>query len=480
MPTTPGRGGQRLSPDRPVWGRLKATPGKIAALVGSGGAARTGLSRLIGLELLNSAADAAVAVALAGTIFFQTPTAQARPQVARFLALTMAPLAILAPFIGPFLDRFRHGRRWAFAITAALRAFLAWVLADQLTGSEHGGTQVLLFVCALGVLVANKAYAVSRAAAVPRLLPFELTLVSANARIAIANVIGLAIGGGLGAALVKIGQPWPLRLAFVIFIAATVLSSLLPARVDSTRGENDIGFAFWHFWRRDDLDPHRQLRRFRSMTAKLQRVLLATMGARLMTGFLTFFLAFLFRLHPIGGLPTLLALAIVVVASGAGSAVGTVAGNLLRNKRPEAIAVTVLALDAGVAVLTTLLYGSVTVVLMGFVAGLSSRLARLGYDTLVQSDVAESVRTSVFGRSEAVFQMVWVIGGFIGIGLPLIPRLGFGLIGGLLVAVLILIAVHAFLDAYRMARLPSQLPGEQSRPGQQSQPGKDLGPSDSQ
>lgn len=459
MPTTPGRGGNRLRSRRLGWDRLKAAPGRVVALAGSAGAARTGLSRLIGLELLNSAADAAVAVALAGTIFFQTPTDQARPEVARFLALTMAPLAILAPFIGPFLDRFRHGRRWALGITAALRAFLAWVLASQLAshldghGSGHGAAQVLFFVCALGVLVANKAYAVSRAAAVPRLLPFELTLVSANARIAIANVVGLAIGGGLGAALAKLGPSWPLRLAFVFFIAATVLSSLLPRRVDSTRGENAIGFTFLQFWRHGYDDASRRLRRFRSMTAKLQRALLATIGARLMSGFLTFFLAFLFRLHPIGGLPTLLALSIVVVASGAGSAIGTVAGNLLRDKRPELIAVAVLGLDAAIAVLTTVLYSGPTVVVMGFVAGLSSRLARLGYDALVQGDVAEAVRTSVFGRSEAVFQMVWVAGGFLGIALPLMPRLGFGVISALLISILVLIAVHAVIHRRRLGRL---------------------------
>lgn len=414
--------------------------GRVLGLAGAGGADRTGLSKLIHLEVLNSAADAAVAVALAGTIFFQTPTDQARPEVARFLALTMAPLAILAPFIGPFLDRFRHGRRWAIGITAALRALLAWVLAGQVGLDAGGLSSVGLFVCALGVLVANKAYAISRAAAVPRLLPDGLTLVSANSRIAIANVIGLAVGGGAAAALSRIGPDWTLRLAFVIFIGATVLSIMLPAAVDSTRGETDAGFVFW---RRHRDDRSRQLRRFRSMTTMLQRALLATIGARLMSGFLTFFLAFLFRVHPIGGLPTLLALSIVVVASGIGSAVGTVIGNLVGRRRPELIAVAVLAVDAAVAVLTTVLYGGPTVIIMGFVAGASSRLAKLGYDALVQSDVDESVRTSVFGRSEAVFQVFWVAGGFLGIALPLLPRLGFGTISAVLGVVLLLILLHA-------------------------------------
>ena len=33
------------------------------------------------------------------------------------------------PLIGPFLDRFSHGRRWAIGSTMAVRAFLCWALA---------------------------------------------------------------------------------------------------------------------------------------------------------------------------------------------------------------------------------------------------------------------------------------------------------------------------------------------------------------
>jgi hypothetical protein len=38
------------------------------------------------------------------------------------------------------------------------------------------------------------------------------------------------------------------------------------------------------------------------------------------------------------------------------------------------------------------------------------------------------VRTSVFAWSETQLQIAWVIGGGLGIALPLIPRLGFGVI----------------------------------------------------
>src|SRR6186713_1559976 len=143
------------------------------------GAGDSGLSRLIELHAFNGAGDAAVAISLAGTLFFQVPTDQARGQVALFLGLTMLPFAVVAPLIGPFLDRFSHGRRWAIGATMAIRGFLCWVLA----GAVQSGDSVALFPAALGVLVASKAYGVTRAAAVPRVLPDQLSLVKANSRI---------------------------------------------------------------------------------------------------------------------------------------------------------------------------------------------------------------------------------------------------------------------------------------------------------
>ena len=59
-------------------------------------------------------------------------------------------------------------------------------------------------------------------------------------------------------------------------------------------------------------------------------------------------------------------------------------------------------------------------------------------DAIIQRDVSENVRTSVFAWSETVLQIAWVVGGGLGIALPLEPRLGFGVISGLLVVVLLL------------------------------------------
>jgi hypothetical protein len=316
-------------------------------------------------------------------------------------------------------------------VTLALRGFLCWVLADVL----H--TPLWLYPLALGCLVASKAFTVTQASAVPRLLPDHFTLVNANSRISMAKVGGALVGGALAVPLSRLGPAWSLRFGFVIFIGATVLAILLSPRVDSSAGERDIGGVL-ALPAGPGVEPttDRAQRRFRSLRPGVLHGLRCVMGARLMTGFLTLFLAFLLREHPISTLDGTVLLAIVVAAAGAGNSLGTVVGHLLRNVSPEKTGLAVLALDAAMAIVTAVFYSIVTVVALGFVAGLCAQLAKLCYDALVQRDVPDVVRTSVFARSETVFQICWVFGGALGISLPLIPPLGFGLVAALLCGLL--------------------------------------------
>ena len=210
----------------------RATFRQARRAAGAQGADRSGLNRLIELHACNAAGDAAVAIALAGTIFFAGATSEARGQVALFLGLTMLPFAIVAPLIGPFLDRFSHGRRWAIGSTFAIRGFLCWVLAGAVADES-----VWLYPAALGVLVSSKAYGVTRAAAVPRLVPPEITLVKANGRVSLAGVVGAGISAPLAGAAAYFGSEWALRYAFLVFVLGTVLAILLPAKVDSSEGE---------------------------------------------------------------------------------------------------------------------------------------------------------------------------------------------------------------------------------------------------
>jgi len=419
---------------------------RFRTFAASGGADESGLARLTEMHVVQVAGDAALTVALAGTVFAM-PTGQARGQVALFLLTTMAPFALLAPLIGPVLDRFRHGRRWAIGTTLALRAFLAWVLAGLVAGHSEW-----LFPTALGSLMASKAYAVARAAAVPRLMPAGFSLVSANSRLSIAGLVGMALGGAVAGPLARIGPQWSLRAAFVIYVAATVLAIRLPARVDSepldapsappgvspsadvtqpiSSPGSDTGSAI------GSATGPVTGRRLRSLAAVLPTsvrfALSACTGARVLSGFLTLFLAFLMRVHPLPGWRGPVVLGIAVASAGLGNAAGSLVGNRLRGPRPERVAAVLPLLAIASTVAAAMFWSIWTVILVGVVTGLFGQLGKLCLDALIQRDVPERVRARVFSVTETVLQLAWVIGGGVGIAVPMRADVGFGLVAALL------------------------------------------------
>jgi MFS family permease len=165
----------------------------VHRLSGASGASRTGLANLIELTAAGGVGDAFVAVALAGTLFFSASVDQARGRIALALLITMAPFAVLAPFLGPMLDRVQQGRRYILMGTLLARGLLCWGMAGAVAHNDA----VTLLPAAFGVLVLQKAYGVTRAAVTPRLLPSEITLVTANARSALGGLIASSVGAGL-------------------------------------------------------------------------------------------------------------------------------------------------------------------------------------------------------------------------------------------------------------------------------------------
>ncbi len=379
------------------------------------GAGQTGLSRLIELNAASAFADALVTVALAGTLFFSVSTTEARGNVALYLLLTMAPFAVVAPVLGPFLDRFSHGRRWAIGFTAAGRGFLAWVAADAVIG---GG--VWLYPAALGVLVGQKAYAVARAAAVPRVLPEGWTLVAANSRLQLAATFGTLLGAPIGIGLAQIGDDWPLRAAFFAYVGTTVLAILLPKKVDLSIGEEPASLT--------EGDGHESTaagkpRKFRVGPAVV-RALRANATLRWLSGFMTMFMAFVLREAPVAGLDDLVLLGIVASAAWVGSTLGSSVGALVQARSPDRTVMALVAFGAASTLVTALFWNLLTVILVGLAAGFAQQLGRLSLDAIVQRDVPEKNRSNAFARSETLLQLGWVVGGGVGIVLPLIPWLG--------------------------------------------------------
>ncbi|MFF4450470.1 MFS transporter [Streptomyces sp. NPDC001502] len=375
------------------------------------GAGESGLGKLIELHAINGAGDVMITVALASTVFFSVPTDEARGRVALYLAITMAPFTVLAPVIGPLLDRLPHGRRAAMAASMLARALLALLMSGAVA---TGGIQ--LYPAALGVLVASKAYGVVRSAVVPRLLPPKFSLVKANSRVTLAGLLATGAAAPVGAALHLIGPPWPLYGACVIFVWGTVAAFTLPHKVDEAKGERRA--------RLSTHEPHSKRPGLRTVSRPVLCGLLANASMRALSGFLIFFLAFLLREHPLAGQSAAVSLGIVGVSAGVGNACGTAAGAWLRARAPEAIIAAVLCLTLGVAVLAAVFFSALFMAVLAATAGFCQALAKLSLDAMIQRDVPESVRTSAFARSETLLQVAWVLGGAIGIVLPLNGVLG--------------------------------------------------------
>ena len=389
------------------------------------GAGDSGLARLIELHAFNAAGDTAVAISLAGTLFFQVPTGEARDQVALFLGLTMLPFAIVAPLIGPFLDRFSHGRRWAIGATMAMRGFLCWVLATAvITGSTW------LFPAALGVLVASKAYGVTRAAAVPRLAPANLPLVKANARTSLAGVVGATLSAPIAGLLATVGSEWALRYGFVVFVLATIWAIRLPAKVDSSVGEGTLVLMPGA----SASDQQGRGRARARIPGAVAFALRANCGPRWLSGFLTMFMAFLLRENPIGDWQPEVLLGLVIGAAGLGNTLGIAAASVLKRLDPAVTVVVAVLADVVMVLVAALFYSLLPLILLGLTAGLAQSLAKVSLDSTIQRDVDERMQSSAFARSDTTLQLAWVIGGFIGIAMPLIPRLGLGVACGILAA----------------------------------------------
>ena len=409
------------------------------------GADASGLASLIDLHAIQSAGDALLTVALANTLFFSVAVDQARSRVALYLLITMAPFAVIAPVIGPLLDRFRNGRRYALAATLILRAFLAWVMAGAV-GSKGA---FALYPAAFGALVCSKAYGVSRSAVVPRVLPPNVTLVRGNARLTLWGVLTATVAAPIGQGLSwATGTPsWTLRLCALVYLGGSIFAFRLPERVDSSEGEVRLRRrprrarpVAEDGSRRERTVPRSTYRRIlpplRGIGPRMTTMLRAGAGLRAFTGFLTLFLAFLIRRHPLGVFRPSVDLGIIIACAALGSVLGTTLGGWLKPRQPEILAIVSLFSAAAIGVVTAIWFSLGTAALAILVANVSQSLSKLGLDSVIQRDAVEHVRTSAFARSETVLQLSWVLGGFVAILLPSNGSLGLTLGSAVLLVVL--------------------------------------------
>ncbi|HEX5597510.1 MAG TPA: MFS transporter [Micromonosporaceae bacterium] len=408
-----------------------------------GAAGETGMIRLFDLHAASCAGDTLIAIGLAGTIFFNTSLGEARSKVALYLLVTMVPFALLAPVVGPLLDHFRHGRRYALAATMLGRAFLAWLISDHINGFG-------LYPAAFGVLAFSRAYGVARSAAVPRLLPEGLGLSQAGARASVYGTLAGAVVAPLGLAAFWFGPQWSLRVASVIFLVGMVIALRLPPRADSDPPETVpraltavIGF--------------RRNREQRPLVGAgpSGRIVIATLiGSAALRGLYGFFLLFLAFAIKAGDLTNAVfgrdlgaegAIGLIGGALAVGTFLATALGTRLRIHRPTALQSGGLVVVAGVAVLATINFALATVALLCLVTAIVSGLNKLAVDACIQERVRERLRASAFAHSETVLMLAFVAGGAVGL-IPFHGRVGVGVAAGFAV----LAAVQAIITAGRL------------------------------
>jgi len=381
--------------------------------------------RLARVHAAVTATDAVLTVALAGSIFFSISPDAARDRIALYLALTMAPFAVVTPLIGPVIDRMPGGRRAMILVTNVGRLAVALLMIRHLD-------TLWLFPEAFALLVLQKSYAVAKSAVVPRYVTSESSLVQANSRLALISAVMSLLGAAVGAALAFLASPaLAAGTATLGYLAATAITFQLPRIPVARTGPSST-----------------ERSALRASAILLSASAMAVMRGAV--GFVTFMLAFALRGGEEGldvsapgaalggaaasargvdivgepGAPFLHYAAVVAVAGAAAFAGVRIAPVLSRRVVEELILLGSLAVAGCMALLASMTGGLTGMALLSGGVAVSAAAGKLAFDSLVQRDAPDANHGRSFSRFEARFQIAWVVGAFVPVVVPVPPRLG--------------------------------------------------------
>lgn len=188
---------------------------------------------------MQTSGNAAIAVALANSLFFAIDPQAARGRILLYLLLSMAPFTLVAPMIGPAIDRIRSGRR-------VVMIGLLFGLGLASFGMIGRVQSLLIFPLAFAILVFGKGYAVAKAAIVPATAETETELVSHNSRLAVLSGIMSMVGAGPALFLSwALGSSWTVGLGMIQFFWAGILAFRLPKIKRGTSGKSSEETAFY-------------------------------------------------------------------------------------------------------------------------------------------------------------------------------------------------------------------------------------------
>jgi hypothetical protein len=358
-------------------------------------------ARLARAHVMMAAGDALLTIALANSLFFDLDPNDARWRVFLYLALTMAPLAIVTPFIGPALDRSLGGRRWMIVAVATGRTLVCLIMVNDL----HS---LLLFPEAFAMVSLGKAYTVARSAVVPTVVRSDAELVEANSKLQLLSGLAVPVAAvPAGVAFAIAGSPGVLVVAVALYGAATLASLRIPATLVAAAPVSAVETA--------------ELRGAGVVLAA------SAMGiVRGIVGFLTFLLLFELRdgaTWKIGA---------VIGLSGLGALIGSMVAPALRRSLSEErmlmMALSV-SLVGGVAAAWT--GGLAASMLLAGLVAVMSTSARLAFDSLVQRDAPDANRGRSFAKFELRFQIAWVIGAVVPVLISIPLTAGFWIVGAL-------------------------------------------------
>lgn len=356
---------------------------------------KTPFSRLALAHVLGTSGDTLVTMALADSVFFSISPGAARDKVGLYLLLTMAPFAVVAPVLGPLLDKNRGGRRLMMIATAGGRALVALFMAGQISS-------LLLFPAAFAVLVCSKAHMVTKSALVPGTVGHEGELVEANSRLAVLAVLGGLAVAIPGIAILKIpflGAPWLMRVAAVVFGAATIAGFRLVRPVEPKTPPLPIAA---------------QRAELHAATIRLSVTAMAVLRA--CVGFLVFLAAFSLR----GTDSSPIWYGAVLASSMAGSFLGAaVAPRVRRAVAEEKILGASLGLVFATGLLSAWIGGRPALAVLAGALGIAAGTGKLAFDSIIQRDAPDAVWGRTFARYETRFQLVWVLAAAVPVVIPI-------------------------------------------------------------
>ena len=346
------------------------------------------------------AGETAMTLALANSLFLSISPDAARTKVILFLAVSMAPFAIVAPFVGPLVDRMRGGQRMVVLMVAILRAIV-------LIGMMQSLDSLTLFPLAFASLVLAKTYSIAKSSLVPTTVVGSDGLVEANSKLGqIAGITGFIVVVPVWL-LQLISSQAALGFGVIAFLAAALNANRLPKTVVATTPADALETEELH-------------------SASVVAAANAMRVLRGVVGFMFFHLAFWLRREIAGTAWFGLAIGL----SGLATLGANFVGPSLRKKIREETMLLLALVSVGIVGIGTAWYGRITGgILLAAVVNAAAAIGRLAFEATVQSGAPDANRGRAFSRFETQNQMAWVAGGLVPVIFAPAGWVGFAVVG---------------------------------------------------